>query len=449
MTAGKSSRRLPASPGDDPETRIAALVRAHGAALLRTARQHSLCLDDAQDAYQRALEIFLRRMATVDPVTEGAWMNVVVRHEAMAVRRGRSDSVAGEDIDFDTHAAEDVSTPEDTLAGAERSARSAEVLRQLKPDEATALLLKAGGHSYGEIGERYGWTYTKVNRAITEGRKHFLEFYAELEAGDGCSTYRPALTALARGAASADVMLELRPHLRHCPGCRAVVREMRGGRRRVAGWLPLPAVLFGRPRPLDYATNIGELGEHRARLAGPDPGRFPELKLHLQNLLHRLAGSDVATTVQLSSTTGGGRGVSIAAAIGICLSSVGAGTYCVATLVLPEPVAPERRAERPASVAKAAPEPTPTSALTLRLAASTPVPTATATATPRSTSKRGSSSRTTSSASKTQVERRHEESPPAAPAVTGQQELGIERSASTAATRPAAAPVTGGDEFTP
>jgi DNA-directed RNA polymerase specialized sigma24 family protein len=55
-------------------------------------------------------------------------------------------------------------TPEDRLASAERSARSAEVLRRLKPDEASALLLKAEGHSYGEIGERYGWTYTKVLR---------------------------------------------------------------------------------------------------------------------------------------------------------------------------------------------------------------------------------------------------------------------------------------------
>ena len=42
-------------------------VTRHAAALLRTARRHSLCLDDAHDAYQRALEIFLRRAGHLPP----------------------------------------------------------------------------------------------------------------------------------------------------------------------------------------------------------------------------------------------------------------------------------------------------------------------------------------------------------------------------------------------
>ena len=152
--------------GADPDTRIAALVGAYGAALLRVARQHSLCLDDAQDAYQRALEIYLRRMDTIDVATEGAWMKVVIRHEAMAVRRSRTESVSGEEVDFDAQVDEDVRPLDDRLASVERSARSAEVLRQLKPDEATALLLKAEGHTYGEIGARNGWTYTKVSGLV-------------------------------------------------------------------------------------------------------------------------------------------------------------------------------------------------------------------------------------------------------------------------------------------
>jgi DNA-directed RNA polymerase specialized sigma24 family protein len=40
----------------------------------------------------------------------------------------------------------------------------------LKPDERTALGLLAAGFSYKEIGRRRGWTYTKVNRCIAEGR---------------------------------------------------------------------------------------------------------------------------------------------------------------------------------------------------------------------------------------------------------------------------------------
>jgi DNA-directed RNA polymerase specialized sigma24 family protein len=57
--------------------RVAAVVARHERTLLRVARQASLCEDDAHDAYQRALEIFLRRVDTVDPATELAWLRVV------------------------------------------------------------------------------------------------------------------------------------------------------------------------------------------------------------------------------------------------------------------------------------------------------------------------------------------------------------------------------------
>jgi DNA-directed RNA polymerase specialized sigma24 family protein len=43
-------------------------------------------------------------------------------------------------------------------------------LAQLKPDECTGLGLQAAGFSYKEIAARRGWTYTKTNRCITEGR---------------------------------------------------------------------------------------------------------------------------------------------------------------------------------------------------------------------------------------------------------------------------------------
>src|SRR3954453_7261826 len=59
--------------------RVEAMVARHGPALLRVANQFSLCPDDALDAYQRALEIYLRRLDTVDRATEGAWLRVVTR----------------------------------------------------------------------------------------------------------------------------------------------------------------------------------------------------------------------------------------------------------------------------------------------------------------------------------------------------------------------------------
>ena len=37
---------------------------------MRVARHWSLCRDDALDAYQRALEIYVRRLDALDPATE-------------------------------------------------------------------------------------------------------------------------------------------------------------------------------------------------------------------------------------------------------------------------------------------------------------------------------------------------------------------------------------------
>jgi DNA-directed RNA polymerase specialized sigma24 family protein len=77
---------------DGDGARVAAVVVRHERALLRVARQASLCDDDAHDAYQRALEIFVRRVATVDPATEVAWLKVVVRRTFVPKRRDRPGS---------------------------------------------------------------------------------------------------------------------------------------------------------------------------------------------------------------------------------------------------------------------------------------------------------------------------------------------------------------------
>ena len=140
--------------------------RATGELLTRVARSYSLCADDAQDAVQRAFEIYMRRVASLDPATELAWLKVVVKHEALAVRRGARRRVAGEEFDLDAVPAVAQRSVEERLESAERVERSAEVMRRLKRDEARALMLKAEGLSYVEIGERLGWTYTKVISSI-------------------------------------------------------------------------------------------------------------------------------------------------------------------------------------------------------------------------------------------------------------------------------------------
>src|SRR3954467_6536464 len=73
---------------DEAHALVVRTVATQAESLMRTARRHSLCADDAYDAYQRGMEIFLRRARTLDPESAHKWLHVVVKHEAMEVRRG-------------------------------------------------------------------------------------------------------------------------------------------------------------------------------------------------------------------------------------------------------------------------------------------------------------------------------------------------------------------------
>jgi RNA polymerase sigma factor (sigma-70 family) len=223
---------------------VVSVVSQHADSLLRTARRYTACAADAEDAYQRALEIFVKNAGRLDAEGAHRWLHVVVRNEALAVRRGRSKLVGVEDeaaldaLDDARH----VASVEERSERLDELGRAAEALQRLKPQEVTALWLKAEGLSYEEIAERQGWTYTKVNRCVTEGRRAFLRRYAGIEAGEECERWAPLLSAVADGEATPRQLLEARPHLRNCPACRASLAAMRRGGRAVAGLLP-PVVL--------------------------------------------------------------------------------------------------------------------------------------------------------------------------------------------------------------
>lgn len=235
----------PAGPDDHDqgEELVLRLIADHADSLLRVARRHSICADDAQDAYQRGLEILVRHAWRLDPERAVGWLHTVVRREALALNRARRRDVGAQEVDVDGFEASTSRSPEEAVLGFERVERSAAALKQLKPQELRALWLRALGYSYQEICERTNWTYTKVNRCLAEGRRSFLERYAGLEAGEECLRLAPGLSALVDGEADAASMVELRAHLRHCRACRTVVRELRGAARPLAAVFPLGGLI--------------------------------------------------------------------------------------------------------------------------------------------------------------------------------------------------------------
>lgn len=221
---------------------VVEVVRLHADGLLRLARRHSLCAEDAQDAYQRGLEILLRHAHRLDPERAPSWLRTVVKHEAMAVRRTRQRDLPPGDIDFDRLEARTTPSPDERVVAFETVTRSAEALQRLKPQEVRALWLRAQGNSYEEIRELTGWSRTKVNRCLYEGRRSFLERYAGIASGAECERWQPLLSRLVDGEASREELVELRPHLRACPACRGVVRELHRAGAPLAIVLPAAAI---------------------------------------------------------------------------------------------------------------------------------------------------------------------------------------------------------------
>ena len=163
------------------------LVARHEAALRRTARRHSLCEADADDAYQRAMLVALRKAPDIGQLALSRWMHAVTRNEARAVRRSRERLFYRGDSDIpgavDSLEILPGESPEpcERAIGRERVALTARALATLKPNERRALALLAAGLSYAEIAELCGWTYTKVNRCLAEGRSALRDRIARLE----------------------------------------------------------------------------------------------------------------------------------------------------------------------------------------------------------------------------------------------------------------------------
>jgi RNA polymerase sigma factor (sigma-70 family) len=339
-----------------------ALIETHDAVFRRTARRYSICADDSEDAYQRALEILLTKAPPIEGDPLVRWMQTVTKREALAVRRQRerllgSPRPPGEaDADRDPleFIASESPGPNDRLARRERVARSGEALRALKPQEVRALTLKAQGYSYAEIGEITGWSYTKINRCMAEGRKRFLRAFADIEQGRRCEELAAALSGLADGECAIGATDAVEFHLRSCAACRAKLRAYRAVPGKVFDLLPggpiLDQSMGGHPH--EWIAERAVAAADKIRETG-------------YSLLARGGGGGGSEATALA-TAGGTRGAGVAAVakvLAICGATAAGGATCVATgLVDPGAVGGDATAnhqrpavERPAEPASSAP----------------------------------------------------------------------------------------------
>jgi RNA polymerase sigma factor (sigma-70 family) len=323
----EGARPRPGSKDEAARKRAAVEIYARNETTLRRAAQrYSLCVDDAEDALQRGLEILLCKAPTDDPRQLLKWMQTVIRHESLAIRRERERTLADPDAQAKPDREDWVSLlptaadgPPERAERQEAVGRWREALRALKPQELRALTLLAEGYSYAEIGEITGYSQTKINRCLAEGRERFRALVAGSEDGTRCAEMRPLLSAFCDGEAKGEALAMLREHLRACAGCRATLRTYRTA--------PAAAVVLLPSIPLPRS-----LWERAQDAFGDLFGRF--------------GGS--GGTVSQASAGGGAGGVAAVAKIAVvCVGAAGGAAACVAGGLVPAPLdlGPER--ERP------------------------------------------------------------------------------------------------------
>jgi RNA polymerase sigma factor (sigma-70 family) len=296
----------------------------HEASLRRTASRYSICEDDADEALQRGLEILLLKAPSDNPRELVRWTQTVVKHEALSVRAERERVLAGPAAlpvhptqeDWIALLPSELDGPAERAERDEAVERSREALTTLKPQELRALSLLAEGYSYREIAEITGYSATKVNRCVSEGRERFRRFLVRRDGGARCTELAPLLSAFADDEAGAADVATLREHLRTCAYCRSTLRAYRAAPHAAAALLPA--------LPPTRGAFLGRLHDAYAAVAT------------------RVGGGSGASDSTLGgiASAGGTRGAgmtALAKLLAVCAGTVG-GAACVATGVIPAPL---------------------------------------------------------------------------------------------------------------
>jgi RNA polymerase sigma factor (sigma-70 family) len=311
LTKPLAARSRP--PREDVEPVALELIRRYGPDIMATARRYSANREDAEDAYQRGLEILLTKAPSTSADVLVPWLKTVVKHEAYSLHRQREragqatapELLAGAASSAGAgSAAGSAGSPHDHAERLERLQIGAEALGRLKPAEIRCMLLLAEGHSYKQICELTGFSYTKVNRCLTEGRRSFLRRVERIETGAECERLAPLLSALADGEATARDMAVLRPHLRSCLSCRAALRDAREVPARVAALAPIGLLAGGGVHAGDGA---GAWVGSALRSAGDWLNeRLTALALRGQELLETASSHKLAAAAASAAALGGG-----------------------------------------------------------------------------------------------------------------------------------------------
>ncbi|MGB3952074.1 MAG: sigma-70 family RNA polymerase sigma factor [Solirubrobacterales bacterium] len=300
------------------------LILQYGPVILDDARRFSSCVADAEDAYQRTLEILLTRAPTSDPSQLVPWLRIVARREAADIARHRRRVVSAPEVYPHDRVPHHDELPEDAAVNSVDLELGAEALQRLDSDQVQCLLAHAEGHSYNEIAVLTGFSHRKVKRCLLEGRRAFATRVHAIESGSECERVEPLLHRALDGDVAA--YKDARPHVNRCGRCRSTLRAYSEAPSRAAALFPLPLVV-AMPQATPASSGLWDSA------AGIWATIYEKLVMH-------------STTVQQWAEAGSVKKAGVVAATAAAFA---AGSVAVeSTVDRTDGQAPEQVAERPA-----------------------------------------------------------------------------------------------------
>ena len=154
------------------------LYNSHRQHLLAIARRNSTTNEDAEEALHDAFILFIDHYDPSDGSPPLAWLTLTLKRRCWAIYK-RQKLHGNYQPRHSNHPlaptplesrADPARSPDEMAEVSESIEKVRKQFAQLKPQERTALGLLALGYTYREICNITGWTYTKVNRCIAEGR---------------------------------------------------------------------------------------------------------------------------------------------------------------------------------------------------------------------------------------------------------------------------------------
>ncbi len=314
-------------------------LRRPAGGLIRRAYGSAFAEDEIDDLYSSAwvgtLRALQRRHAELDDEAIRSYLLTAVANQASKeIRRRKRKPIAP--LEAAGSVAELGDTPEDTAAAREDDNITKDVLSSLPPRRRAVMLLRYGwGLDPKEVcGMVDGLSPRAYRKEVTRGVDELASRIKLVEEGRWCQEREPVLKAYAAGIADPDQTIQAQHHLSHCRHCHEFVGKLTGQLHDLGSAIALPGAL----EALDTeATLLERLGGAADRVRDTAAGVFSR-----SDPSDAIAGATQArgAGAAAAGVTAKLTGLGTAAKVSLaCLGGGVAATACVATGVLPTPIA--------------------------------------------------------------------------------------------------------------